>query len=286
MYIEIRCYVRSILVQYIPYTKEAGPLSDGLLSGRRPCRELDIAPVGPWRVSPSAWDIIYGVLRIIVLIGRLGSRLTKEYLDVVGLAQRNRNDIYRLLLLLTTKVVSLIQDCNIRDELLSNCSLSYARNLFIEPATYGVGNPSPLRSLSDALHLISGGRDKLVFVHNGLVGGPIEQVINSVTESIHSRQDQVYRLSSESELQELCRTSLSGVSTCIAAAVFYSSPIEGPYGAWNYSIRTDAALGAGIDVDSHTNDQQLYLLPLQHSIDWAIGQANKRSIKMLFPMRS
>lgn len=115
-----------------------------------------------------------------------------------------------------------------------------------------------------------------MFVHNDFVGGPIEKVINTVADSIQLNQDQVrsHLLSSESELQELCRTSLSGVSTCIAAAVFYSSPTEGPYGIWNYSIRTDAALGAGIHVDSHKNDQEIYLLPFQHSIDRAIAQAN------------
>ncbi|OGM40305.1 ABC transporter [Aspergillus bombycis] len=163
--------------------------------------------------------------------------------------------------------------------------ISYARNLFIEPATYGIGDPAPLQPLSDTLHAITGGRDKLVFVHNGLLGGPIEKVIDSVTNSIQSNQDQVYPhlLSSENELQELCRTSLSGVSTCIAAAVFYSSPTEGPYGIWNYSIRTDAALGAGIHVDSHKNDQEIYLLPFQHSIDRAIAQANTSTDQNALP---
>ncbi|KAE8139449.1 hypothetical protein BDV38DRAFT_291459 [Aspergillus pseudotamarii] len=163
--------------------------------------------------------------------------------------------------------------------------ISYARNLFIEPATYGIGNPTPLQPLSETLHVITGGRDKLVFVHNGLVGGPIEKVISSVTDSIQPNQDQVqpHLLSSESELQELCRTSLSGVSTCIAAAVFYSSPTEGPHGIWNYSIRTDAALGAGIHVDSHENDQESYLLPFQHSIDRAIAQANASTDQNALP---
>lgn len=124
-----------------------------------------------------------------------------------------------------------------------------------------------------------------MFVHNGLLGGPIEKVIDSVTNSIQPNQDQVYPrlLSSENELQELCRTSLSGVSTCIAAAVFYSSPTEGPYGIWNYSIRTDAALGAGIHVDSHKNDQEIYLLPFQHSIDRAIAQANTSTDQNALP---
>lgn len=64
------------------------------------------------------------------------------------------------------------------------------------------------------------------------------------------------------------------MSRCIAAAIFYSSPTEGPQEAWNYTIRTDAVLGEGIDVDSTRNDQQIYLLPFQRSIDWAIARAN------------
>lgn len=81
-------------------------------------------------------------------------------------------------------------------------------------------------------------------------------------------------LSSKSELRDTCRTSLRGVSRCIAAAVFYSSPTEGSGGRWNYSIRTDGALGSRINVDSKTNDQEIYLLPFQHSIDWAIANVN------------
>jgi hypothetical protein len=84
----------------------------------------------------------------------------------------------------------------------------------------------------------------------------------------------VHILSSEDGLRELCRTSLRGVSSCIAAAIFYSSPTEGPNGYWNYSIRTDGSLGVGIKVNRNDNDQETYLLPFQHSIDWAIAQVN------------
>ncbi|KAL4996214.1 hypothetical protein BDV10DRAFT_172649 [Aspergillus recurvatus] len=75
-------------------------------------------------------------------------------------------------------------------------------------------------------------------------------------------------------MRELCRTSLRGMSRCIAAAVFHSSPTEGPEEAWNYTIRTDAVLGEGIDVESSNNDQEIYLLPFQRSIDWAIARTN------------
>lgn len=123
----------------------------------------------------------------------------------------------------------------------------------------------------------------MVFVHNGLVDGPIQQVIDRVAEPARENHDQVRILTSEDELREVCRSSLRGVSTCIAAAVFHSSPTEGPYGAWNYSIRMDAALGAGIEVDKHDNEQEIYLLPFQHAIDWAIAQVNTSTSQRALP---
>ncbi|KAL4868540.1 hypothetical protein BDV12DRAFT_197234 [Aspergillus spectabilis] len=151
---------------------------------------------------------------------------------------------------------------------------SYARNLFIQPATYGIGDPTRIRSFTDGLNSVGAGRNRLVFVHNGLIGGPIEQVINEVAEPARASQNEVHILFDDSEVRELCRTSLRGMSSCIAAVVFYSSPTEGPEETWNYTIRTDAVLGEGIDVDSTNNDQQIYLLPFQRSIDWAIARTN------------
>lgn len=146
--------------------------------------------------------------------------------------------------------------------------------MFIQPATYGIGSPARVRSFSDTLDFAGAGRNRLVFVSNGLVGGPIEQVINEVAQPAKKSQYEVHILADETEVRELCRTSLRGMSRCIAAAVFYSSPTEGPDEAWNYTIKTDAVLGEGIDVDSSHNDQQIYLLPFQRSIDWAIARTN------------
>lgn len=151
---------------------------------------------------------------------------------------------------------------------------SYAKSLFIPPSTYGIGKPAPLQSFGDALDLVNGGRDRLVFVNNGFVGGHIEQAISKVSQPAKEHGDEVHVLSSEHELRNICRSSLRGVSPCIAAAVFYSSPTEGSGGRWNYSIRADGALGSQIDVNSNTNDQEVYLLPFQHSIDWAIANVN------------
>jgi ATP-binding cassette subfamily A (ABC1) protein 3 len=153
--------------------------------------------------------------------------------------------------------------------------LSYARFLFIPPSVYGIGDPTPVRSLSSALDLVSGGRDKLVFVNGGFTGGDIEQVINDVAAPLRDSGKQIITLSQEAELSSLCRNTLRGTSTCIAAAVFFSSPSEGLGGRWNYSIRADGGLESKIVTDSTTNDVQIYALPLQHSVDFAIARLNK-----------
>ena len=160
---------------------------------------------------------------------------------------------------------------------------AYAKTLFIQPSNYGIGDPTQLRSFADALDLVTGGRDNLAFVHNGHLGGQIEQVINQVSQPAKSRGDQVHILSSETELRHVCYSSIRGVSSCIAAAVFYSSPTEGPGEGWNYSIRADASLGARINVDKTTNAEEIYLLPFQHSIDWAIARADNTTNQDALP---
>ncbi|KIW29258.1 uncharacterized protein PV07_05083 [Cladophialophora immunda] len=150
--------------------------------------------------------------------------------------------------------------------------LSYARFLFIPPSVYGIGDPTPIRSLSEALDLVSGGRDKLVFVNSGFSDGPIQAVIDKVVNDTGSFGGRVEILSQEEELLTVCRNSIRGTSSCIAGAVFFSSPSEGEAARWNYTIRADGGLQSKIVTDSSKNDVEIYLLPLQHAIDRAISQ--------------
>ncbi|KAI9759633.1 MAG: hypothetical protein M4579_002201 [Chaenotheca gracillima] len=152
--------------------------------------------------------------------------------------------------------------------------ISYARNLFVPPAYYGIGEPTPIRSLSDALSAGSGGRDTVVFVNSGLAGGDIDRVIQQLSSTIDADGKTVQMLETEDDLLEACRSSLRGVSSCFGAAVFYSSPNEGPGGMWNYTIRVDGALGSKIDVRNANNDAEIYVLPLQHAVDFAIASTN------------
>ncbi|KAK5095484.1 hypothetical protein LTS08_008126 [Lithohypha guttulata] len=147
--------------------------------------------------------------------------------------------------------------------------LSYARFLFIPPSVYGISQPYAIRSLQEAVDVAGGGRNKLVFVNNGFSGGAIDAVIAQVTAPLQDVQ--LLNLRDELQLREECRNSILGTSSCIAAAVFYSSPTEGNGGIWNYSVRADGALNSKIVTDSNNNDQQVYILPIQHAIDVAIS---------------
>lgn len=150
--------------------------------------------------------------------------------------------------------------------------LSYARNLFIPPSVFGIGEPTLVRSLPAALELTAPSRNKVVFVNNGNTGGDIERVINAVIEPIRTSGKQIEILTREDDLLTTCRNSIRGTSTCVAAAVFFSSPDEG--GHWNYSIRADGALDTKIVTDSTKNDAEIYTLPLQHAVDFAIANLN------------
>lgn len=149
---------------------------------------------------------------------------------------------------------------------------SFARNLFIPPAEFGIGKATPIRSLSSALDAVSGGRDKVVFVNNGFTGGDIDRVIEKVAEPIRSSGKKVEILASPEELLDTCKSTLLGTSYCVAAAIFHSSPDEGPGDKWNYTLKADGSLGGGkIRTSATDNDAEIYVLPFQHAVDWAIA---------------
>ncbi|KAI9802311.1 MAG: hypothetical protein M1833_001817 [Piccolia ochrophora] len=152
--------------------------------------------------------------------------------------------------------------------------LSFARQLFVPPFYYGIGAAEPVRSLLNAMNAASGGRDTIALVNNGLADGDIDRVIEMVAGPVRTKGKNVRLLSTQDELLDVCRNTLRGVSTCYAGAVFWSSPNEGDGGKWNYTIRTDGALGISIKVDRDDNDVQIFTLPLQHAIDSAIASLN------------
>jgi ATP-binding cassette, subfamily A (ABC1), member 3 len=149
--------------------------------------------------------------------------------------------------------------------------LSFAKNLFIPAAVFGISSPRAVISLPQALQAAaSTNRNNVVFANNGHSGGDIDRVIDMIAPIVSNAGKIVTRLSSDSSLSTICRSSLRGTSTCFGAVVFNSSPNEGVGGLWNYTIRTDGALGVSINVDRGDNDAQIYLLPLQRAVDAAV----------------
>ena len=131
-----------------------------------------------------------------------------------------------------------------------------------------------MRSLQDAYSNIPD-RQRLVFVNSNLTGGDIDGVISVVGDQARAAGKTVQVVPSELDLLTTCRASLRGSTECLAGVVFYSSPTEGPGTGWNYTMRTDSSLGSrGINVYRRDNDQELFILPLQHALDWAIASRN------------
>ena len=156
--------------------------------------------------------------------------------------------------------------------------ISYAKNFFVPPSSFGIGTPTPLRSLREAVNDGGNGRDTIAFVNGGHTGGSISRVIEQVSQPIRDQGKTVLVLESSDELLTRCPSSVRGVTSCFAAVAFYSSPSEGPFPIWNYTIRTDGAFGTHIYVDQNNNDAEIYSLPLQHAVDSAIASLNGSSL--------
>jgi ATP-binding cassette subfamily A (ABC1) protein 3 len=149
--------------------------------------------------------------------------------------------------------------------------IAYAKNFFVPPSEFGVGSPFPVRSLADAVSHGSGGRSNFVFVNNGYNGGQISQIITPISETLSGAGLNVRTVESEGELLTMCRSTIRSVSNCFGAVTFVSSPTEGSGGIWNYTLRADGALGGRVFVDQDTNDNQIYILPMQHAVDRQIA---------------
>ncbi|KAF7554007.1 hypothetical protein G7Z17_g3206 [Cylindrodendrum hubeiense] len=160
---------------------------------------------------------------------------------------------------------------------------SFAKNLFVPPAVFGIGSPHAVKTLAQAFDKAHGSsRDKFVLVNNGFTGGNIETVLDELASQAKAAADfvEVVTVDTEDQLTTECRSSLRGVTTCFGAVVMRSSPDEGPGGIWNYTIRTDGALISSvgkIDVETSSNDQEIYILPVQRAVDSIIVRLNSSS---------
>jgi ATP-binding cassette subfamily A (ABC1) protein 3 len=160
------------------------------------------------------------------------------------------------------------------------CYVAFILRVYFPNEKYQIGNAVPVRSLVDGMNAASGGRNTLALVNSGLSGGDVDRVIRTVADEVQSNGKTVKLLSNETDLLELCPSTLRGVTKCYAAAIFYSSPNEGPAGFWNYTIKTDGSFGGIVNLGKSNNDAQIYPMPLQHAIDSAITSLNDNSTSL------
>ncbi|RGP71199.1 ABC transporter [Fusarium sporotrichioides] len=163
---------------------------------------------------------------------------------------------------------------------------SFTKNLLVPPAKFGIGDATPLMPLDEAItKATNNGREKLVLVKNGHSGSNINRVFDTVKSNFEDAAKsadadfEVVVVDNQDELTNNCPSNLRGVSRCFGAIVMESSSA----GVWNYTIRADGAFEyapAKFRVDK-PNDQQIYIMPLQHSVDQAISRLNNSDSKAL-----
>ncbi|KAF1955737.1 putative ABC transporter [Byssothecium circinans] len=151
--------------------------------------------------------------------------------------------------------------------------MSFIIKVYWPKEIYGIGNPSTVRLLSQAIGEAVGNRRTLALCNYGQTGGDIDRVIELVSSKARGSDGQIVEVVHDpTELQSLCKSSLSGVTKCYGAVEFYSSPHEG--GNWNYTIRVDGAHGYKINVENNKNDAEVFVIPLQHAVDSAIAEVS------------
>lgn len=142
------------------------------------------------------------------------------------------------------------------------------KNLIVGNDGYGVGSPSPVRSLADAIP----NSKKLVFVQPPGLGPDVAKVVDEMTSTLGGKQ--VVYLTDPNDLVTTCRQTLHGNSNCFAAVVFNDSPLttgETSKGVWSYTLHADNADNAfNFNVNQHNNDQDRVFLPLQVALENAM----------------
>ena len=151
--------------------------------------------------------------------------------------------------------------------------LAYIRVWTETPGIYGVGSPSPVKSLSDALAETGSTRPKVVFINSGFTDGDIGAVVSQLSDVVKASSKELHLLEDASQLSNLCPSSNGGVSDCFGALQFFASPDHGG-GNWNYTLYADASIGNSISVVSTSNEIQLYALPLKQAVDSAIASTH------------
>ncbi|KIY73327.1 P-loop containing nucleoside triphosphate hydrolase protein [Cylindrobasidium torrendii FP15055 ss-10] len=144
--------------------------------------------------------------------------------------------------------------------------LAVAQIFLSKPSNFGIGSAVPIRNLNAAF---TDTTLTLVWADRTTGNGTItaEDIVSPITRDFTpSQRNAVRRLDSPDDIVDACPQNFNLFSECFAAIVFNDLPDNGPI---NYTIRADGGL-FHIDVEKHTSDFELRVLPLQWAIDNAI----------------
>jgi ATP-binding cassette subfamily A (ABC1) protein 3 len=140
--------------------------------------------------------------------------------------------------------------------------------------------------LSDGLAATKG-RDIVGFIDNGMAGGDVGAVINSLSQQVRDAGRIAKNYNSSWALAQECRTNTKGSSPCYGAVIFTSSPTQGTNesqpGHWNYTIRGQgSSYGGSVDIRSNENGLEVALLPFQRALEREmIMQSNPTAAKKI-----
>jgi ATP-binding cassette subfamily A (ABC1) protein 3 len=162
--------------------------------------------------------------------------------------------------------------------------LTVVFRIYWPQASYGIGSPTPVRTLVDAMNVGETHQTLVILNNASSIGGDIDRVIEAVVRPVRDAGKPFIIVKSTEELRSTCRPSLQGTTKCFAGVVFHSSPSEGPGELWNYTLRGDASFGLNrLDVRKTTNDGEVYIYPLQRAIDSAIAGLNSTNGSSALP---
>jgi hypothetical protein len=95
--------------------------------------------------------------------------------------------------------------------------LAFIFRVYFPKATYGIGTPEDIRSLTDAMQYAAGTRDDLILVNLGPQGGDIDRVLNAVAGPPKAAGRNVTISTDPNVILTSCHSQLTGVTNCFAA---------------------------------------------------------------------
>ncbi|KAF2121214.1 hypothetical protein BDV96DRAFT_609380 [Lophiotrema nucula] len=148
---------------------------------------------------------------------------------------------------------------------------AYVKDFFASSTNWGVSAPHMLRSFKDGM-AASEGHSIVGFLDNGMKGGEIASVIESLSRTVRSAGKTPIICDKTFDLSTACASDTSGSSPCYGAIEFLSSPSEGTEytskGTWNYTVYGDNQARSGsVNIRSDKNGAEVYQLPLQRAVD-------------------